>query len=134
MTYDRYPTTTYYKWITSPYASAAASIMASLMVGCGCTALIISCPVDSNLRATTTSAIISVTLVPIIWAPRNSPYLASKITFTKPSFAPAALALPDAEKGNLPTLTSYPASLAAFSVKPTDAISGVQYVQPGMLL
>src|SRR5690606_37650604 len=66
MTYDRYPTTTYYKWITSPYASAAASIMASLMVGCGCTVLMISCPVVSSLRATTTSAIISVTLAPIM--------------------------------------------------------------------
>jgi hypothetical protein len=41
--------------------------------------------------------------------------------------APAALALPDAEKGNLPILTSQlPASLAAFSVIPTEAISGEQ--------
>jgi len=58
------------------------------------------------LRATTTSAIISVTLAPIRCAPRNSPYLASKITLTKPSFAPAAEAFPEAENGNLPTLIS----------------------------
>jgi len=61
-----------------------------------------------------------------MWAPRNSPYLASKITFTNPSFAPAALALPDAENGNFPTFNSYPASFAAFSVYPTEATSGEQ--------
>ena len=72
-----------------------------------------SCPVVSNLRATTASAINSVTLYPIIWQPNHSPYLASKITFTKPSLWPAADALPDAVKGNFPTLISYPASLAA---------------------
>ncbi len=35
-------TDTNYICITSPYAAAAASIMASDMVGCGCTALMIS--------------------------------------------------------------------------------------------
>ncbi len=44
-----------------------------------------------NLRATTASAIISVTFAPIIWQPNHSPYFASKITFTKPSLCPAAL-------------------------------------------
>src|SRR5690606_17647077 len=107
---------------------------ASLMVGCGCTDLMISWPVVSNLRATTTSAIISVTLAPIMCAPKNSPYLASKMTFTKPSVAPAAEPLPDAEKGNLLTLISYPASRADFSEHPTEAISGLQYVHPGILL
>jgi len=34
------------------------------------------------------------------------------ITLTNPSLAPAALALPEAENGNLPTFISYPASLA----------------------
>ena len=48
----------------------------------------------------------SVTPAPIMWQPNHSPYLASKITFTKPSFVPAAVALPDAEKGNLPTFNS----------------------------
>lgn len=76
---------------------------------------------------------ISVTLYPIMWVPSHSPYFASKTTFTNPSVAPAALAFPDALKGNLPTLTSYPASLAVASVNPTEAISGVQYVQPGTL-
>ena len=37
---------------------------------------------------------------------KNSPYFASNITFTKPSVAPAALALPLAINGNLPTFTS----------------------------
>ena len=58
--------------------------------------------------------------------PNNSPYLASKINFTKPSFVPAALALPEAEKGNFPIFTSNPAAFAAFSVIPTDATSGEQ--------
>ena len=35
-------------------------------------------------------------------------------------------ALPEAEKGNLPTLTSYPSSRALASVKPTEATSGSQ--------
>ena len=43
-------------------------------------------------------------------------YFASNITLTNPSFTPAALAFPEAENGNLPTLISYPASFAAFSV------------------
>ena len=61
-----------------------------------------------------------------MWQPNHSPYLASKITFTKPSLFPPALALPDAEKGNFPTLMSIPLSLACCSVKPTLAISGEQ--------
>jgi len=83
-------------------------------------------PVTSNLRTATISAIISVTFAPIMCAPSNSPYFASKINFTNPSLAPAALALPEAENGNLPTLISNPFSFAAFSVKPTDATSGEQ--------
>ena len=55
-----------YKCITSPYAAAAASIIASDMVGCGCIVLINSCPVVSNLRMATISAIISVTFAPIM--------------------------------------------------------------------
>ena len=39
-------------------------------------------------------------------APKSSPYLASYTILTKPSFTPAALALPDAENGNLPTFIS----------------------------
>ena len=85
-----------------------------------------SCPVVSNLRTATSSATISVTLAPIIWPPRSSPYLASKMSFTNPSFCPEALAFPDAENGNLPTLMSYPASFAASSVIPTLATSGEQ--------
>ena len=50
------------RWITSPYAAAAASMIASLMVGCGCTVLMISWPVVSSLRMLTHSAISSVTL------------------------------------------------------------------------
>ncbi len=42
-----------------------------------------------------------------------------------------AAALPLAVNGNLPTFTSNPASLAFASVYPTDAICGMQYVQPG---
>ena len=65
-----------------------------------------SCPVVSSFLPSTASAIISVTPAPIMWHPSHSPYLASKITFTKPSFVPAALAFPEAEKGNLPTFNS----------------------------
>jgi len=43
-----------------------------------------------------------------MWQPNHSPYFASKITFTKPSGVPAAVAFPEAEKGNLPTFISYP--------------------------
>src|SRR5690349_6553793 len=96
--------------------------------------LITSWPVVSNLRAATTSAIISVTFEPIIWQPNHSPYLASKITLTKPSLAPAALAFPEALKGNFPTLTWKPFAFASSSVRPTEATSGLQYVQDGMLL
>ena len=46
-------------------------------------------------------------------------------SFSKPFLCPAADALPDAVKGNLPTLISFPVSLAAASVIPTDAISGL---------
>lgn len=66
--------------------------------GCGWMALSISCPVLSSFLARTNSAIISVTFAPIIWARNNSPYFASKMTLTNPSFAPDALALPDAKK------------------------------------
>ena len=67
-----------------------------------------SCPVVSNFLPNTASAIISVTPAPIMWQPNHSPYFASKITFTKPSGVPAAVAFPEAEKGNLPTFISYP--------------------------
>ena len=56
------------------------------------------------------------------------------MTLTKPSLWPAALAFPEAEKGNVPIFKSYPAFLACSSVKPTEEISGEQYVQPGILL
>ena len=56
------------------------------------------------------------------------------MTLTKPSLWPAALAFPEAEKGNVPIFKSYPLSFASFSVKPTEAISGEQYVHPGILL
>ena len=59
-------------------------------------------------------------------APSHSPYFASNITFTNPSVAPEAFAFPDAEKGNLPTLISYPLARASFSVIPTEEISGEQ--------
>ena len=36
-----------------------------------------------------------------------------------------SFAFPDAVNGNLPIFNSYPFSLACFSVKPTEAISGV---------
>ena len=53
------------------------------------------------------------------------------MTLTNPSLFPEACAFPDAENGNLPTLISYPFSIACSSVYPTEAISGLQYVQPG---
>ena len=56
------------------------------------------------------------------------------MTLTNPSLFPEACAFPDAENGNLPTLISYPFSIACYSVYPTEAISGLQYVQPGILL
>jgi hypothetical protein len=69
-----------------------------------------------------------------MWHPSNSPYFASKTTLTNPPVSPIAAAFPEAEKGNLPTFNSKPASLAASSVYPTDAICGRQYVQPGTFL
>ena len=89
---------------------------ASESVGCGCIASMTSWAVVSSARAVTTSAIISVASWPMMWAPRTSPYLASTTTFTKPVWSPMAAALPDAAKGNLPTSTSKPASLAFASV------------------
>jgi hypothetical protein len=52
--------------------------------------------------AITSSASMSVTFSPIMWTPSSSPYLASKISLTKPSGSPAARARPLALKGNLP--------------------------------
>lgn len=62
-------------------------------------------------------------------APRISPYFLPVITFTKPSAWLMATALPDAVKGNLPTLYSRPFSLQARSVRPTDATWGWLWVQ-----
>ena len=42
-----------------------------------------------------------------------------------PSLFPEAVAFPEAVKGNLPMRISLPASMAFFSVRPTEAISGV---------
>ena len=61
---------------------------------------------------------------PIMCPPNNSPYFASNTSLTNPSLWPEALALPDAENGNLPTLISCPASLACASVMPTLAPRG----------
>ena len=66
------------------------------------------------------------TSAPIMCAPSNSPVLASNTVFTKPSTSPSAIALPLPMKGNLPTLTSWPASLALASVRPTLATCGWQ--------
>ena len=47
--------------------------------------------------------------------------------------SPAVSARPLATQGKTPTWISYPCSFAASSVRPTDATSGWQYVQFGML-
>ena len=55
-----------YKWIARPSATPAASITASLIVGCGCIASMISASVASSLRASTNSLSNSVTVSPIM--------------------------------------------------------------------
>ncbi len=81
------------------------------------------CAVAPNALARVGSPNISVTLAPTRCAPINLSS-ASKMSFTKPSRSPAAVALPDAVKGNRPTLYSIPASRAFCYVTPTDATSG----------
>ena len=61
----------------------------------------ISCAVTPFFRAKASSAIISVTLAPTRCAPSSVWSLALKISFINPSLAPAALAFPEAVKGNL---------------------------------
>ena len=70
--------------------------------------------------------IISVTSPPIMWAPISAPVVASNTVLTKPSVSPAAIALPLARNGKRPTLTSRPLALACASVRPTEAICGVE--------
>ena len=55
-----------------------------------------------ELARRTSSPSSSVTFSPIMWTPSSSPYLASKMSLTKPSVSPAARARPLALKGNLP--------------------------------
>ena len=119
--------------MASSRASAVASIIASDKVGWGCIEFNISLYVVSKSLASDISEIKSVAFAPIIWQPNNSPYFSSKIILTKPSVWPIATAFPRALKGNFPTLILKPLSTASFSVKPTDATSGWQYVQPGIL-
>src|SRR5712691_7421069 len=75
------------------------------------------------------SAMSSVALAPTTCAPMSVPLFASATIFTKPAVSPWMIARPRAVKGNLPTFTSRPASRACFSVRPTDAICGCEYVQ-----
>jgi len=90
-----------------PFAlTISYALTASLIVGWGWMAVISSCPVIFSFRASTNSAIISVTLAPTKWAPSSVLSAALKINFTNPSFAPAALAFPEAVNGNLPIFIS----------------------------
>ena len=79
----------------------------------------------SSFLAITSSAISSVACEPIRWAPRSSPYLASKTSLTKPSVSSDARARPLNWNGNLPMRTSWPASRAAFSVRPDAGDAGI---------
>src|SRR5271157_4895666 len=90
----------------SPSPCPAASMIDSENVGCGCMMWWISSSVASSFLAITSSLIISVAMAPIRWAPRSSPYLASKTSLTKPSVSPAAKARPLNWNGNLPIRTS----------------------------
>ena len=78
------------------------------------------------------SAIRSVTCGPIMWMPRTGPSSASAITFTIPP-SPTMFALPIARKSSFSVTTWCPRSTACASVRPTEAISGVEYVTRGML-
>ena len=57
----------HYRWTTSPYAAAAASMMASDIVGCGKMFSIMSRPSAPSSRASTAVATISVTFSPTMW-------------------------------------------------------------------
>ena len=62
---------------------------------------------------------------PMMWAPRRRSVSLSARIFTKPSPCIRVLARALPMKGNLPTLILRPVSLAASSVRPTEATSGV---------
>src|SRR5581483_5935857 len=98
--------------ITRPRESSAASATASESVGCAWIARSTSSTVYSLVRATTSSWISSDACAPTMWAPRISPYLASRTIFTSPSVSPAVRARPLALKGNRPTWISWPLARA----------------------
>src|SRR5690606_29435699 len=100
----------YQKWMARLSATPAASITASLSVGCGCIASMISASVASSLRASTSSESNSVTFSPIMCTPSSSPYFLSKISLTNPSGSPAARARPMAWPGHFAILISRPCS------------------------
>ena len=86
-----------------PYASKAASIIASDNVGWAWIVVAISSQVVSRAFAIANSAINSVASLPTIWHPNNSPYFASKMILTKPKESPMAKAFPLALKLKLRT-------------------------------
>src|SRR2546422_713182 len=105
-------------WIAWPSAPSVASSAASDRVGWAWIVWMISSSVASSVRPTANSWMISVASGPTMCTPRISPDALSATTFTKPSVSPRATALPFAVNGNLPMLTSRPASPNAERLQP----------------
>src|SRR5579864_6280853 len=111
-----------------PSTASAASITASLSVGWGWMLRPSSQASPWKSCVSAGSAISSVASLPTMCVPSMRPDLASETIFTNPAVSPWICARPSAVNGNLPTFTSWPLSRACFSVRPTDAICGCEYV------
>src|SRR6266852_649027 len=116
-------------WMAFPSTAIAASMTASLSVGCGWMLRPSSQASPWKSCVSAGSAISSVASGPTMWAPSSWPVFASATIFAKPPVSPWMIARPSAVKGNLPVFTSRAWSRACFSVNPTDAIWGCEYVQ-----
>ena len=115
-------------------SSSSASPSASSYVGCGRMALRSSRGVIALAMASESWLIISVACSHISCAPIIAPVPALATSFIKPLPEPAIIVLALENRVHLAVLTAIPASFAAASLKPTAAISGLQYTQPGTML
>src|SRR5262249_9203945 len=103
-------------WMASPSAAFAVSITPSPTRGCGWIVSPTSSASADISIASAASLIRSLACAPTIVTPRMSFVSAATITFTNPSVALFAIALPIAANGTLPIRTSRPLALHSGSV------------------
>lgn len=107
-----------------PYALIAASLNASMSVGCANTVLPMSSHDAPYCMANTPVEIISPACCAMMWMPKISSVCLSLKNFTNPSLLSTAVALLLALNGNTPLFYSMPFSFSTRSFWPTLATSG----------